>query len=103
LELERAISAEKQGIARAHRLGLRHPLSVIRFYTRHTLEEEVVKDRKIALPDAAEIMVAEVRNQNRLVEVDDDDASDVYQESLNLDEMTGDEVEEDEADELEDF
>jgi SNF2 family DNA or RNA helicase len=91
LELERAISAEKQGIARAHRLGLQHPLNVIRFYTRQTLEEAVVHDRKIALPDAAAIIVAEERKRT-LIESDnegdgdDDYISDAYEESLNLDE-----------------
>ena len=44
-EIEKAISAEKQGIARAHRLGLQHPLKVIRFYTKDTIEETVSKDR----------------------------------------------------------
>jgi SNF2 family DNA or RNA helicase len=43
--VEKAISAEKQGIARAYRLGLKHPLKVIRFYTRDTIEETCSKDR----------------------------------------------------------
>lgn len=103
--MERAISAEKQGIARAHRLGLQHPLNVIRFYTRNTLEEDVVKDRNIALPDAAQIIATEQRQIGRAVYVESDGdgdegaASDVYQESLNLDEIS--EHEEDEISEIE--
>jgi hypothetical protein len=42
---EKALSAEKQGIARAYRLGLNHPLQIIRFYTRGTIEERVSRER----------------------------------------------------------
>jgi SNF2 family DNA or RNA helicase len=42
---EKALSAEKQGIARAYRLGLNHPLQIIRFYARGTIEERVSRER----------------------------------------------------------
>lgn len=37
---------EKQGISRAYRFGLKHPLKVVRFATRGTVEEEITLRRK---------------------------------------------------------
>ncbi|EPZ30756.1 hypothetical protein ROZALSC1DRAFT_28836 [Rozella allomycis CSF55] len=42
---DQAIAAEKQGIARAYRMGLDHELQVYRFVTRNTIEESVAKAR----------------------------------------------------------
>jgi len=35
--------AEEQAIARAHRIGLEHPLHVIRFISLETIEEKIMK------------------------------------------------------------
>ncbi|KAI8865916.1 hypothetical protein GQ42DRAFT_111538, partial [Ramicandelaber brevisporus] len=45
-----ALAGEKQGIARAYRLGLNHDLKVVRFVVADTLEEEIVRRR---LPELA--------------------------------------------------
>jgi hypothetical protein len=50
---EKAIAAEKQGqkltlilgIARAYRLGLQHPLNIVRFACKDTIEESIMLKR----------------------------------------------------------
>ena len=46
---DRAIAAEKQGVARAYRMGLDHELKVVRFVVKNSVEEELLQGRP-ALP-----------------------------------------------------
>jgi SNF2 family DNA or RNA helicase len=40
------LAAEKQGISRAYRFGLNHPLKVVRFAVKDTVEEEITLRRQ---------------------------------------------------------
>ena len=43
---EMDLAYEKQGISRAYRFGLDHPLKLVRFATRGTIEEEITSNRQ---------------------------------------------------------
>ncbi|KAI8871805.1 hypothetical protein GQ42DRAFT_154178 [Ramicandelaber brevisporus] len=54
-----ALSYEAQGIARAHRMGVTHPVRVVRFVVRDTVEEQIARRRMPELASKEDVFIPE--------------------------------------------